>query len=143
MNIMTKTILVTEDDIDLLNLYKEILQMNGYNVQTAINGEEAVSKYIQTHPDLVVMDGNMPKLDGYEAFSQIIEMDKNAKVVIVTGYSEFDLKNKRALEQGLVSVISKPIGVDTLLDLAKKYSDVKNLEKQDPVSNSNLERSIS
>ena len=89
------------------------------------------------------MDGNMPKLDGYEAFSQIIEMDKNAKVVIVTGYSEFELKNKRALEQGLVSVISKPIGVDTLLDLAKKYSDVKNLEKQDSVSNSNLERSIS
>jgi two-component system, chemotaxis family, chemotaxis protein CheY len=143
MNIMTKTILVTEDDVDLLNLYKEILQMNGYNVQTAINGEEAVSKYRQTHPDLVVMDGNMPKLDGYEAFSQIIEMDKNAKVVIVTGYSEYETKNKRALEQGLVSVISKPIGVDTLLDLAKKYSDEKNLEKQDRDSNSNLERSIS
>ena len=140
---MTKTILVVEDDIELLNLYAEILQVNRYNVQTAINGEEAVSKYRQIHPDLVVMDGNMPKLDGYEAFSQIIEMDKNAKVVIVTGYSEFELKNKRALEQGLVSVISKPIGVDTLLDLAKKYSDVTNLEKQDPVSNSNLERSIS
>ena len=140
---MTKTILVVEDDIELLDLYAEILQVNMYNVQTAINGEEAVSKYRQIHPDLVVMDGNMPKLDGYEAFSQIIEMDKNAKVVIVTGYSEFELKNKRALEQGLVSVISKPIGVDMLLDLAKKYSDVKNLEKQDPVSNSNLERSIS
>ena len=140
---MGKTILVVEDDIELLDLYAEILQVNMYNVQTAINGEEAVSKYRQIHPDLVVMDGNMPKLDGYEAFSQIIEMDKNAKVVIVTGYSEFELKNKRALEQGLVSVISKPIGVDMLLDLAKKYSDVTNLEKQDPVSNSNLERSIS
>ncbi len=89
------------------------------------------------------MDGDMPKLDGYEAFSQIIEMDKNAKVVIVTGYSEFELKNKRALEQGLISVISKPIGIDMLLDLAKKYSDVKNLEKKDLVSSSNLERSIS
>ena len=140
---MTKIILIVEDDMELLNLYAEILQVNMYNVQTAINGEEAVSKYRQIHPDLVVMDGNMPKLDGYEAFSQIIEMDKNAKVVIVTGYSEFELKNKRALEQGLVSVISKPIGVDMLVDLAKKYSDVTNLEKQDPVSNSNLERSIS
>ena len=140
---MTRTVLVVEDDIELLDLYAEILQVNMYNVQTAINGEDAVSKYRQIHPDLVVMDGNMPKLDGYEAFSQIIEMDKNAKVVIVTGYSEFELKNKRVLEQGLVSVISKPIGVDMLLDLAKKYSDVTNLEKQDPVSNSNLERSIS
>lgn len=140
---MTKTILVVEDDIELLDLYAEILQVNMYNVQTAINGEEAVSKYRQIHPDLVVMDGDMPKLDGHEAFSQIIEMDKNAKVVIVTGYSEFELKNKRALEQGLVSVISKPIGIDMLLDLAKKYSDVKNLEKKDLSSNSNLERSIS
>jgi len=138
---MTRTILVVEDDIELLDLYTEILQVNMYNVQTAINGEEAVSKYRQICPDLVVMDGDMPKLDGYEAFSQIMEIDKNAKVVIVTGYFESELKNKRALEQGLVSVISKPIGVDMLLDLAKKYSDVKNLEKQD--SNSNLERSIS
>src|SRR3989338_8866792 len=134
---MTKIILIVEDDMELLNLYAEILQVNMYNVQTAINGEDAVSKHRQIHPDLVVMDGNMPKLDGYEAFSQIIEMDKNAKVVIVTGYSEFEPKNKRALQQGLVSVISKPIGVDTLLDLAKRYSDVKNLEKQDLVSNSN------
>ncbi|MEK6832045.1 MAG: hypothetical protein AABY17_04685 [Thermoproteota archaeon] len=39
----------------------------------------------------------------------------------MTGYSEFEQKNKRALEQGLVSVISKPIGVNMLLDLAKKY----------------------
>lgn len=119
---MTKTILIAEDDIDLLDLYAEILQVNMYNIQTATNGEEAVSKYRQICPDLVVMDGNMPKLDGYEAFSQIIEMDKNAKVIIVTGYSEFELKNKRALQQGLISVISKPIGIDTLLDLAKKYS---------------------
>jgi len=140
---MTKIILIVEDDIELLDLYVEILQVNMYNVQIAVNGEEAVSKYRQIHPDLVVMDGDMPKLDGYEAFSQIIEIDKNAKVVIVTGYSEFESKNKRALEQGLVSVISKPIGVDILLDLAKKYSDVKNLEKQDSVSNLNLERSIS
>ena len=134
---MVKTILVVEDDMDLLDLYAEILQVNGYNVQTAINGEEAVSKYRQIHPDLVVMDGDMPKLDGYEAFSQIIEMDKNAKVVIVTGYSEFESKNEKALEQGLVSVISKPIGVHTLLDLAKKYSDVKDLKKQDSISNLN------
>jgi len=133
---MVKIILVVEDDIDLLDLYVEILQVNGYNVQTAINGEEAVSKYRQIQPDFVVMDVDMPKLDGYEAFSQIIEMDKNAKVVIVTGYSEFESKNKKALEQGLISVISKPIGIYTLLDLAKKYSDVKNLKKQDSISNS-------
>lgn len=49
------------------------------------------------------------------------------EMVIVTGYSEFDLKNKRDLEQGLISVISKPIGIDNLLNLVKKYSDVKKI----------------
>jgi DNA-binding NtrC family response regulator len=68
----------------------------------------------------------IPKLDGYETFSKIIEIDKNAKVIVVTGYSEFELKNKIALEQGLVSVIAKPIGVNMLLDLAKRYSDLKD-----------------
>jgi len=140
---MTKVILIAEDDMELLNLYTEILQVNRYDVETAVNGEEAVAKYKQIHPDLVVMDGDMPKLDGYEAFSQIIKMDKNAKVVIVTGYSEFELKNKKAIEQGLVSVISKPIGVDALLDLAKKYVYGKKIKKQNLVFNSGLERSIS
>lgn len=140
---MVKTILVVEDDKELLDLYTEILEMNRYNVQTATNGEEAISKYRQIHPDLVVMDGDIPKLDGYEAFSQIIEIDKDAKVVIITGYSEFEPKNKKALEQGLVSVISKPIGIDRLLDLAERYSDSEKSEKQDRVSNSDLERSIS
>lgn len=136
-------ILIVEDDKELLNLYSEILEINRYNVQTAINGEEAVSKYKQIHPDLVVMDGILPKMDGYDAFSQIIKYDKNAKVVIVTGYSEFDANNKRALEQGLISIITKPIGIDELLDLPKKYCSGNSLENKNTTSNSNLERSIS
>ncbi len=136
-------ILIVEDDEELLNLYSEILEINRYDVKTAINGEEAVSKYKQIHPDLVVMDGILPKMDGYDAFSQIIKYDKNAKVVIVTGYSEFDSKNNRALEQGLMSIITKPIGIDELLDLAKKYCSEEILENKNLTSYSNLERSIS
>jgi len=139
---MTK-ILIVEDDEELLNLYSEILEINRYNVQTAINGEEAVSKYKQIHPDLVVMDGILPKMNGYDAFSQIIKYDKNAKVVIVTGYSEFNVNNKRALEQGLISIITKPIGIDELLDLTKKYCSEEIPENRKSTFNSNLERSIS
>jgi len=134
-------ILIVEDDEELLNLYVETLEINRFSVQTAIDGEEAIAKYKQIHPDLVVMDGILPKMDGYDAFSQIIEFDKNAKVVIVTGYSEFYEKNKLALKQGLISVISKPIGVEELLNLAKKYC--KSSENKNSTSNQELERSIS
>ena len=121
---MGKTILVVEDDIDLVGIYKEILELHDFDVQIALNGEEGVRKFIETKPDLVIMDGDMPILDGYEAFKQIKMIDKNANVIIVTGFSEFEPKSQEAIKEGLIKVISKPLGVDELLVLAKKYSEI-------------------
>jgi DNA-binding NtrC family response regulator len=125
---MGKTVLVVEDDIDLIEIYKEILELHEYDVQTALNGEEGVEKFKQTKPSLVIMDGDMPILDGYEAFKKIKDIDVNANVVIVTGFSELEPKSQAAIKQGLIKVISKPLGVDELLTLAKKYTEIK-LEK--------------
>ena len=123
-----RTILVVEDDIDLIGIYKEILELHEFNVQIALNGEEGVEKFKQTKPSLIIMDGDMPVLNGYDAFKQIKEIDKNANVVIITGFSEFETKNQEAIKQGLIKVISKPLGVNELLNLAKKYTEIK-LEK--------------
>ncbi len=122
---MNRTVLVVDDDTDLIQVYKEILELHEYDVQTAVNGEEAVEKFKQTNPSLVIMDGDMPVLDGYEAFKQIKEIDKNANVIIVTGVSEFELKSLEAIKLGLIKVISKPLEVDELLNLAKKYAEIK------------------
>jgi len=122
---MGRTILVVEDDMDLIGIYKEILELHEFDVQTAFDGEEGVEKFKQTKPSLVIMDGDMPVLNGYEAFKQIKEIDKNANVVIVTGFPEFEPKNQEAINIGLIKVISKPLGVDELLNLAKKYTEIK------------------
>ena len=122
---MGKTVLVVEDDIDLIGIYKEILELHEYDVQTALNGEEGVEKFKQTKPSLVIMDGDMPVLDGYEAFKKIKDIDVDAKVVIVTGFSDLEPKSQAAIKQGLIKVISKPLGVDELLALAKKYTEIK------------------
>lgn len=122
---MNSIILLVEDDIDLISIYKEILELHGYELQTANNGQEAVEKFKDTNPSLVIMDGDMPILDGYEAFKQIKEIDKNAKVVIVTGYSQLEPKNQQAVKEGLIKVISKPLGVDELISLAKQYTEAK------------------
>ena len=121
---MNKTILLVEDDKILIRLYKEILESHGFDVQTAFNGEEGVEKFKETKPCLVIMDGNMPVLDGYEAFKQIKEIDKNANVIIVTGASEFESKNQEVIKLGLMKVISKPLGANELADLAKKYIEI-------------------
>ncbi len=122
---MGRAVLVVEDDVDLIGIYKEILELHDFEVETALNGEEGVQKFIETQPALVIMDGDMPVLDGYQAFKQIKEIDKNANVVIVTGFSEFEPKSQEAIKEGLIKVISKPLGVDELLELAKKYSEIK------------------
>jgi len=125
---MRKSVLVVEDDTDLVEIYKEILELHDFDVHTALNGEEGVEKFKQTKPSLVIMDGDMPVLNGYEAFKQIKEIDKNANVVIVTGFSELESKSQEVIKLGLIKVISKPLGVDELLNLAKKYTEIK-LEK--------------
>ena len=122
---MGKIVLVVEDDVDLVGIYKEILELHEYHVETAMNGVEGIEKFKQVNPSLVIMDGDMPVLDGYEAFKKIKEIDKNANVVIVTGFSEFEPKSQEAIKLGLIKVISKPLGVDELLKLAKKYSEIK------------------
>ena len=125
---MKKTVLVVEDDNDLLMIYKEILELNKFEVHTAENGQEGVEKFKEVQPSLVIMDGDMPVLDGYEAFNQIKKLDNNANVVIVTGMAEYEKKNQEAIKRGLIKVITKPLGIDQLVDLAKKYSEIK-LEK--------------
>ena len=122
---MGRTVLVVEDDADLLGIYKEILELHEFDVDTAVNGEEGVKKFIEVKPSLVIMDGDMPILDGYQAFKKIKEIDTKANVVIVTGFSEFEPKSQEAIKAGLIKVISKPLGVDELLDLAKKYTEIR------------------
>ena len=121
---MERKILVVEDDVDLIEIYKEILELHEFDIETALNGEEGVKKFIEFKPSLVIMDADMPILDGYQAFKQIKEVDSNANVIIVTGFSEFEPKSQEAIKEGLIKVISKPLGVDELLILAKKYSKI-------------------
>jgi|GEM_PF-1066191 len=122
---MDRPVLVVEDDVDLNGIYKEILELHDFEVITATNGEEGVQKFTKYNPSLVIMDGDMPILDGYQAFKQIKAIDTRANVVIITGFSEFELKSQEAIKEGLIKVISKPLGVDELLELAKKYTEIK------------------
>ena len=139
---MRKTVLVVEDDTDLVGIYKEILELHDFDVQTALNGAEGVEKFKQTKPSLVIMDGDMPVLSGYEAFKQIKEIDKNANAIIITGGIKFESKNQEALDQGLIKVVLKPILVHELLNLAKKYTGIKLGKKFEELEDQILELTL-
>jgi len=56
---MNRTILVVEDDVDLIGIYKEILELHDFDVHTALNGKEGVEKFKQTKPSFVILDGDI------------------------------------------------------------------------------------
>ena len=78
-----KTILLAEDDSDLRSLYKTILESGGFTVRVAHDGEEALTMATDQHPDLLILDVNMPKKDGITVMKQIRVTDWGQKIPII------------------------------------------------------------
>lgn len=81
-----KTILVVEDDKNQLLLYEQELSLEGYNIIAARDGVEAVKKVRELSPDLIVMDINMPKMNGIESIGKILN-ERKIPIIINTAYS--------------------------------------------------------
>ncbi len=83
------TILLVEDDKNQRVLYEQELKHDGYEVVTASDGKEAIEKVQEQLPDIVIMDINMPKMDGIEAMGRILSKNKEVPVIINTAYSNY------------------------------------------------------
>jgi two-component system response regulator (stage 0 sporulation protein F) len=83
------TILLVEDDKNQRLLYEQELKLAGYDVVTASNGRKALEKVNERLPDIIVMDINMPKMDGIEAMGRILSKNKKIPVIINTAYSNY------------------------------------------------------
>ena len=83
------TILLVEDDKNQRLLYEQELRHESYEVVTASNGKEALEKVQEKLPDIVIMDINMPKMDGIEAMGRILGKNKEIPVIINTAYSNY------------------------------------------------------
>ncbi len=89
----TGTVLVIEDEISLLNLATRVLERQGYDVLTAVDGQDGIDKYAANKEsiDLVLLDLTMPKLPGSVVLEKITAMDPKARVIISSGQSDEDM----------------------------------------------------
>lgn len=110
----TYRILIVDDEDDLRNLLSHVLSTHGYEIQSASNGEEAISKLKQQTFDLALLDIQMPKMSGIQVLQFIKEHASTTKAIMLTGYA--DLKNAmEAREFGAREFISKPYKLEDVV----------------------------
>ena len=115
------SILVAEDDADSRLMLRLFLEYHNYNVIEAKNGEEAVRLAEQEKPDLILMDLNMPVMDGVTAATIIRNFTEVSDVPIIamSAYGEQGISlflNIQQLGNGYIEYITKPINLDSLAE---------------------------
>jgi DNA-binding response OmpR family regulator len=84
-----KRILLVDDEESIQLLYREEFEDEGYIVDSAYNGSEALAKFRENPPDLVVLDINMPGMNGIEVLRQMKELQANLPVILSSAYQEY------------------------------------------------------
>lgn len=118
---MARSVLLVDDDEDLLESVQIMLENEELDVYTAKDGEEAIQRYMSNAPCIVFMDLMMPIKNGYEAFNEIKQNDPSAKVIFVSGYIEDEEKLMHAKKIGLLSFLHKPVSLKDYKELIVKY----------------------
>ena len=113
-------VLVVDDDRGILSTVRDALETEGYTVATAPSGEEALSAVEQQRPDLIMLDVNMPQVDGWEVLSRLrAAAGQQTPVVVMTaGYGAQD----QALASGAQGYLGKPFDLDDLYTTVEAHA---------------------
>jgi len=120
----TEMVLVAEDDYSVRTLTKNLLQENGYTVIEAVNGEEAIHKFMDHAGEiqLLLLDVIMPKKNGWEAYDTIRRVRPDISVIFMSGYTA-DVFLQRAIPEEEMNVLAKPIPPGDLLQAIRLKLD--------------------
>jgi two-component system, NtrC family, response regulator AtoC len=120
-------ILVIDDDRSICETLELYLTEEGYEVVTAATGTEGLNKFVETSPDVVILDIRLPDVDGFTVLEDLREDDDNVKVIMITAHHDMD-STINAMKNGAFDYIHKPVNVDEL-DMAIRKA-VKSLEME-------------
>jgi two-component system cell cycle response regulator DivK len=110
------TVLIAEDSRDTRIMLKRAFELKGYSVIEAEDGNEALEVVNETRPNLIVIDLNMPVVDGLEAIKEIRRLEapgEQVPIVCITAFDVYGMK-EAALETGCNTYLSKPLDMEEL-----------------------------
>ena len=117
-----KTILLIEDNSEILENFTEFLEIEGYKILGASNGKKGVELAVQFIPDLIICDVLMPEMDGHEVLHSLLETSATYQIPFIfsTSMSE-KVERKEALSLGADDYIIKPFDMEALLKMIKTW----------------------
>jgi CheY-like chemotaxis protein len=117
-----RTILIVEDELQNRKLFRDVLQYSGYTVFEAMNGKEGVALANQHLPDLILMDIQMPVMDGLSA-TRILKQNETTRDIMVVALTANAMPGdkEKILEAGCHDYISKPFRLHEFLEKIKEY----------------------
>lgn len=124
-------ILVIDDDSSIRETLELYLSEEGYEVVTAATGTEGLNRFVETLPDVIILDIRLPDIDGFTVLEDLREEDENAKVIMITAHHDM-ASTITAMKGGAFDYIHKPVNVDEL-DMAIRKA-VKTLEMEKKIS---------
>lgn len=117
-----KTILIAEDVESNFIYLKKILENSEVTIFNSVDGLQTLELFKKENPDLILMDIDMPEMDGYEAAREIRKINKDIPIIAQTAYA-FENEKQKCIENGCNDYISKPINKMKLLSMIQLYFD--------------------
>jgi len=118
------TVLIVEDNEKNMKLARDVLQAKGYKTLEAVTGEEGVKLAKERVPDLVLMDIQLPGINGIEAFKQLRGDSKTARIPVVALTASVTPTDRSAITAaGFDAFVSKPINLKDFLETVKRFAD--------------------
>lgn len=109
-----KKLLIVDDAPENLRILEIFLKSTKAQIDTALNGKIALDKFKSSHYDLILLDINMPVLNGFETLKEIKSIKPESKVVACTGTSS-EVNVNQFKEEGFDSYLKKPVALDSIL----------------------------
>jgi twitching motility two-component system response regulator PilG len=122
MDTEKKTVLVVEDKASLTQMLKFLFLSKGLSVQIAFNGEEALEKARSLHPNLILLDIMMPRMDGFEVLEKLREQDDTSGIPVIMLTARKSREDMtRAKDLGAVEYITKPFKAVEVVDKVLRH----------------------